>query len=156
MNPLFRKLNYRDQRAIYILDAPDSFVAELTEMRAVAEVADSFQGAKDAGFAMAFATTQTQVDAFAGQVGAATSGDAVVWIAYPKATSKRYACEFNRDTGWTSMGAQGFEPVRQVSVDEDWSALRFRRVEYIKRMVRTFAMTEDGRRKAGASRPAVE
>src|SRR5713101_8045074 len=28
-------------------------------------------------------------------------GDAVVWFAYPKGTSKRYKCEINRDTGWT-------------------------------------------------------
>ena len=28
---------------------------------------------------------------------------------------------------------QSFEPVHQVAVDEDWSALRFRRVEFIKR-----------------------
>ncbi len=34
------------------------------------------------------------------------------------------------------MGAVGFEGVRQVAIDEDWSALRFRRVEYIKRMTR--------------------
>jgi len=26
----------------------------------------------------------------------------------------------------------GFDSVRQVAIDEDWSALRFRRVEYIK------------------------
>ena len=34
-------------------------------------------------------------------------GDAVVWFAYPKGTSKRYKCEFNRDTGWAPMGAAG-------------------------------------------------
>jgi hypothetical protein len=30
------------------------------------------------------------------------------------------------------MRAAGFDTVRQVAIDEDWSALRFRRVEYIK------------------------
>jgi hypothetical protein len=39
------------------------------------------------------------------------------------------------------LGDAGFEPVRQVAIDEDWSALRFRRVEYIK------SMTRDPRRK---------
>ena len=32
--------------------------------------------------------------------------------------------------------AAGFEPVRQVAVDEDWSALRFRRAEFIKTLAR--------------------
>lgn len=27
----------------------------------------------------------------------------------------------------------GFDTVRQVAIDDDWSTLRFRRVEYIKR-----------------------
>ena len=64
------------------------------------------------------------------------AGDAVVWFAYPKGTSKRYTCDFNRDTGWQVLGAAGFEAVRQVAIDEDWSALRFRRAEFIKRLVR--------------------
>jgi hypothetical protein len=34
------------------------------------------------------------------------------------------------------MGKAGFEPVRMVAIDEDWSALRFRRVEFIKTMNR--------------------
>ncbi len=30
------------------------------------------------------------------------------------------------------MRLTGFDTVRQVAIDEDWSALRFRRVEFIK------------------------
>jgi hypothetical protein len=73
-------------------------------------------------------------------------------MAYPKGTSKKYQCEFNRDSGWTTLGAAGFEPVRVVAIDEDWSALRFRRVEYIKSMRRkpTGAISAAGRRKASS------
>ncbi len=77
-------------------------------------------------------------------------GDAVVWFAYPKGTSKRSPCEFNRDTGWAALGRSGFEPVRQVAIDEDGSALRFRRVEFVKTMTREKqrALTSVGRRRA--------
>jgi hypothetical protein len=34
-----------------------------------------------------------------------------------------------------------------VAIDEDWSALRFRRVGYIKTMTRSFAMTKAGKEK---------
>lgn len=34
------------------------------------------------------------------------------------------------------MGEAGFEPVRMIAIDEDWSALRFRRAEFIKTMTR--------------------
>lgn len=63
-------------------------------------------------------------------------GDGVLWFAYPKGTSKRYKCDFNRDNGWEILGQYGFEPVRMIAIDEYWSALRFRRAEYIKTMKR--------------------
>jgi hypothetical protein len=58
-------------------------------------------------------------------------------------------CDFNRDTGWASLGAAGFEGVRMVAIDEDWSALRFRRVEFIRAMTRykKRAMTKQGKQK---------
>ena len=73
-------------------------------------------------------------------------------MAYPKSTSKKYKCEFNRDSGWPVLGAAGFEPVRMVAIDEDWSALRFRRVEHIKKMARNpeGAISTVGKRKASA------
>jgi hypothetical protein len=83
-------------------------------------------------FGLAFAMTQTQLDRAASLLAAASEGDAVLWFAYPKGTSKRYTCEFNRDSGWGVIRKAGFDSVRQVAIDEDWSALRFRRVEFVK------------------------
>ena len=91
-------------------------------------------------FAIGFAVTQSECDIISSTIVNATEGDSIVWIAYPKQSSKRYRCEFNRDTGWTVLGDAGFEPVRQVAIDEDWSALRFRRTEYIKRLTRSKKM----------------
>ncbi|MFM6948875.1 MAG: hypothetical protein ACKOWQ_07675 [Aquirufa sp.] len=34
------------------------------------------------------------------------------------------------------MGEIGFEPVSQVAIDEDWTALRFRNVHFIKTLKR--------------------
>jgi hypothetical protein len=72
------------------------------------------------------------LDRMSSILAAASEGDAVIWFAYPKGTSKRYTCEFNRDTGWSVIRGLGFESVRQVAIDEDWSALRFRRQKYVK------------------------
>jgi len=150
MNAIFAKLNLKQAAAVHVIDAPASFEPELAELSEVTRIERSLDGVTGATFALAFATRQIEVDAFAEAVARATEGDVLVWIAYPKGSSKKYTCEFNRDTGWTSMGAHGFEPVRQVAIDADWSALRFRRVEYIASMKRRFAMTEEGRAKAAA------
>ncbi len=71
-------------------------------------------------------------------------------MCYPKGSSKKYSCDFNRDTGWDIMGQYDLESVRAVAIDEDWSALRFRKVDFIKTMKRKFeALSEKGKEKAG-------
>jgi hypothetical protein len=145
MHPTLKKLNYTDQGTIYVLNPPESFAEVVGDI----EVRTSLGRGKGLTFVIAFVTKKAEVDAVAPRIAAATAGDAIVWMAYPKGTSKKYKCDFNRDTGWDQLGAHGFEPVRQVAIDEDWSALRFRRAEFIKTMTRSFAMTETGKKKAG-------
>jgi len=135
MSPTFAKLNLKDQSDIVVINAPASFEPEITSLRGVT-VRRAMADAKHISFSLAFATTQKEVDAVAKAIARKGGGDAIVWIAYPKGTSKKYTCEFNRDSGWPSMGAAGFEPVRMVAIDEDWSAVRFRRAEFIKTMTR--------------------
>jgi hypothetical protein len=131
MTPLFNKLSLGDHRDIVVIDAPASFGPELA---ALSDVKVRRRAGKSAtlSFAIIFVRTLAEVEAAAGLLANAV-GDAIIWFAYPKGTSKRYQCEFNRDTGWESVRAAGFDAVRQVAIDEDWSALRFRRVEYIKK-----------------------
>lgn len=146
MTPLFKKLNLKGQKEIVVLDAPGSFEGELQALEGVTVHRDA--GALErVEFALAFVITSAQLAAAADAILPRAHGDAVVWFAYPKGTSKRYRCEFNRDSGWAPMGAAGFEGVRMVAIDEDWSALRFRRVEHVRTMKRdpSRAGTEQGR-----------
>ena len=131
MTPLFNKLNLGDHRDIVVIDAPASFEPELAALTDV-KVQRRAGKSTTLSFAIIFVRTLAEVEAGASLLPGA-AGDAVIWFAYPKGTSKRYQCEFNRDTGWDSVRAAGFDTVRQVAIDEDWSALRFRRVEYIKK-----------------------
>jgi hypothetical protein len=81
-------------------------------------------------------TKQQEVDELSRIIARGTTGDTIVWLAYPKGSSKRYKSEIDRDRGWQVLGDLGFEPVRSVAIDEDWSAARFRRVAFIKKMTR--------------------
>ena len=131
----FAKLNLKDQRQIVVIEAPQSFEPELATLAGVT-VRRSLEDLDAVAFFLAFVKTQKDVDTLARAVGKMAPGDAVVWFAYPKGSSKKYKCEINRDTGWTALGKAGFEPVRMVAIDEDWSAVRFRRVEFIKSLTR--------------------
>lgn len=150
MTDLFKKLNFKGHTSIVLLHPPDSFLLHAEAMTPFTAVRYAFSEKDENPFVLAFACTQAQVDAFALEFSKQTTGDAIHWIAYPKTSSKRYRCDFNRDTGWALLGELGFEPVRQVAIDEDWSALRFRRVGYVQKMTRSFAMTAEGKAKSQA------
>jgi hypothetical protein len=130
--PVFSKLNLGENAEIVVLNAPKSFEPELARLKNIKVLRDP-KKPKALTFGLAFAVTQAELDRVSTILAAACEGDAVLWFAYPKGTSKRYSCEFNRDTGWRVIRDAGFESVRQVAIDEDWSALRFRRLQYVKR-----------------------
>ncbi len=128
---IFEKLNLKQQKEIVIAEAPPSFESELAALKNVNVLRDP-KKAKTVAFALVFVTKQAKVDSLSRVLASKAEGDALLWFAYPKGTSKRFKCEFNRDTGWDALRNAGFDTVRQVAIDEDWSALRFRRVEFIK------------------------
>ena len=51
--------------------------------------------------------------------------DGLLWLAYPKGSSK-IKTDVNRDRLWEALAFTGWRPVRQVSIDDTWSAMRFR------------------------------
>lgn len=130
MTPVFKKLNLKAQREILVVNAPPEFEPAIAALAGVGVVRDPGRLATF-DFALAFAVTQAEADRLSRLLAGKVEGDPVFWFAYPKGTSKRYRCDFNRDTGWAVLRQLGFDTVRQVALDEDWSALRFRRVQHI-------------------------
>ena len=144
------KLNLKDQKEIVVVNAPSSFEPSLRALEGVA-VKRKPSDAKQIAFFLAFATTRKDVDTLAKVVASKTLPDAVVWVAYPKATSKRYTSEISRDAGNEALGEAGFEPVRMVAIDEDWTGKRFRRVAFIKNLTRDprALMSKEGKKRVG-------
>lgn len=152
MTPLFKKLNYKDHKPIIIFNAPESFAAEMQQMEPLTPVLTDEAALVPASFIMAFVTRQTEVDHLAQLLTPLLQGDGILWFCYPKGSSKKYKCDFNRDTGWNVVAQSGMEPVRMVAIDADWSALRFRKVQHIKTMTRSFARSEAGKQKVATKK----
>jgi hypothetical protein len=131
MAEIFEKLNLGERQDLVVLNPPERFLPELARLPVI-NLHHHLTSVTETGFLLAFVTRKAEVDALVGPVAARTVGDATVWFAYPKGTSKKYKCDFSRDIGWEALKAAGFDSVRAVAIDEDWTALRFRRVEYIK------------------------
>ncbi|MFZ6655005.1 hypothetical protein [Undibacterium sp. TJN19] len=135
MSAIFNKLNLKTQGEILVLNAPMSFEAEIAELTGV-KVVRKLTAVKQLDFALAFVSKQKELDAVSAALVKLAKGDALLWFAYPKGSSKHYQCEFNRDSGWDILKAAGFDTVRMVAIDEDWSALRFRHSTFIKNSTR--------------------
>jgi hypothetical protein len=130
MPRIFEKLNVKDQREILILNSPDSFEKEVAALGDI-KVQRRLEEINSLHFALAFVTQRVELNRLSKALSSRAIGDVVLWFAYPKGTSKRYSCDFNRDDGWDLLKKSGFDSVRQVAIDDDRSALRFRRVEFI-------------------------
>ncbi len=149
MDQLLKKLNYKPGQNIYLQNTPQELVdsfAEISQREGIKLFNEASELVK-VDFAVVFVKTLAEIEEGMKSIKDRISGDPTIWFSYPKSTSKRYKCEFNRDNGWDVMAQYDLEPVRQVSISEDWSGLRFRLVANIKTMVRSFALTEKGKQK---------
>ncbi len=133
MTPLFKKLNFKGQKEIGIFNAPSEFQEELEAIKNETSVATSQTDYTDGGFVISFVKSKKEIEEMAAFLQKKLQGDPIIWFAYPKGTSKKYKVDINRDNGWESIQKLGFETVRAVSIDKDWSALRFRFSQFVKK-----------------------
>lgn len=114
MDSLLHKLNYRGTSPIYLLNPPADFLTQWQQQLPNIPTITNLETVDSPEFVLAFVTTQEQVNQLVHELAPNLTGDAILWLAYPKGTSKKYRCDFNRDTGWAVLGQYGFETVRQI------------------------------------------
>lgn len=77
-----------------------------------------------------FATHQSQLGELLPVSLPALKYDGLLWISYPKGSSE-VETDLSRDLFWEFLQEYSLRPVAQVSVNEIWSALRFRPEEAV-------------------------
>jgi phage-related baseplate assembly protein len=106
------KLQIRPGSTLAVLAAPEG--SPVTGDAVAAEAADAV---------LLFVRMRADLDD-AEALLAAARADRLAWVAYPKAG--RLGTDLNRDRLAEALTALGVRPVRQVALDDTWSALRFR------------------------------
>ncbi len=71
-----------------------------------------------------YCTSRADLEQLSAPLLAAARRDALTWVAYPKAG--QLGTDLNRDTLAALIQAEGVRPVRQIAIDDLWSALRLR------------------------------
>src|SRR5579859_6582614 len=108
------RLQVKKDRRLALADAPIVIAAPSAPL-AEAEVV------------VQFVRNRAEYDAKIPPLLKAIRADAILWIAYPKLTSK-LAGDLNRDVIHREAPALGIDCVSQIALDEDWSAMRMKRL----------------------------
>jgi len=126
MDPILKKLMFRGQSPVLLVNAP----AEFKSTAANFGVPVDEKPKRTYGFALGFVKSLAEADTLARSMRRSLDDKSVFWVAYPKGTSKKYKdVDINRDTGGACIGKHGFQGVAMVAIDEDWSAIRFKRTD---------------------------
>ena len=132
MKKLLDKLNYKDQPRIALINADPVFLDSLSNGLGNVIIDKEIDPRCPYSFILIFVKSISEVENATPVILHNLTADGVLWYCYPKKTSKNHKSELNRDHGWKALNDSGFYGIRMVSVDDDWSALRFRHTKYIK------------------------
>ena len=128
ISALAKKLRLQSAQRALILNAPEGYLETLGEVPAGVTIEQKPTGEFD--FAHLFAKDRKELERFIDRVLQAIQYDAILWISYPKGSSG-VETDLNRDKLWKALSDRGIRPVTQVSIDEVWSAMRFRPPEQV-------------------------
>ena len=111
---LAKKLNLKSGMKLRVIGKPKDVDLADVEVTSLANVKD----------VLVFVTRVADIDRVATPMLEAALADRIAWAAYPKAG--QLGTDLNRDILAKELQKRGAQPVRQVALDDVWSALRFR------------------------------
>ena len=132
MQTLLQKLNYKGQKRIVVFNAEKNFkLAPQKETKDI-QIDNEIDLRYPYDFMIIFVRKVREVEEITPVALHNLAVDGILWFCYPKKKSKNYFSDLNRDHGWKALNDLEFYGIRMVNIDEDWSALRFRNIKYIK------------------------
>jgi len=111
---LAKKMNLKDGMKVRVVARPPGVDLDDVEVTSSAK-ADAI---------LVFVKTLADVDKRCAPAVEAAKQDRLAWIAYPKA--KQLGTDLNRDILWRHLLKEHIRGVRQIPIDDVWSAMRFR------------------------------
>ncbi len=123
-----KKLQLKTGQRAVIINPPPGYFDELGPLPEGVELAEHPDGSFD--FVQVFAKDKGELERFLPIALQAVKYDALLWIAYPKGGAKA-GTNLNRDILWDAVSQHGYSGVTLVSLNDVWSAMRFRPSEKV-------------------------
>jgi hypothetical protein len=122
---LASKLQLKSGHRLEGVRVPESVASELAACTGTGgdDADGGADGSHDAGL-LVFVDDRSILGEHRDQIVAAVNEGRLTWVSYPK--SGQLGTDLNRDSLAALLTESGVQPVRQISIDPVWSALRFR------------------------------
>ena len=129
--PLIKRLRIQPGQRIAITNPPPGYVEGLGALpEGVQVVDDPDEGTLD--LVHLFVGKIAELEKLGPEAMRSPRQGGMLWISYPKRSSK-VETDISRDVGWDTIAKAGLRPVFQISIDDVWSALRFRPIDEVGR-----------------------
>ena len=123
---LIKKLGIKPKQRVLMLNAPEGYSEQISTLMPV-DVELFLMPASAGNFdvVLQFVRNKADVEKDIPKAIELVQPGGRLWISYPKQSSK-VPTDINRDILWKIFPNSEWRPVTQISIDEIWSALRFR------------------------------
>ena len=133
MSALAKKLRLVPEHSVAVLNAPGGYVSLLNP--GPRDVATQAQQGRTFDAVLLFVKNVDDLRRFGAGAIRAVKANGLLWIAYPKGGKTAGATDLPATPWWVQRdvlgeitSVTGYRPVAFVSVDETWTALRFKRI----------------------------
>ena len=122
-NALARKMKLKPGAKAAVLNPPDGYMAELSPLPDGVSLSDKLQGSFD--WIQIFVKNKAELEKTLPRVIKALKPVSIVWISFPKGTSK-IQTDLTRDKGWVALEKADVKWLTLVSLNAVWSAFAVR------------------------------
>ena len=132
LSPLARKLRMKAADRIAIVNSPPAYLAQLAPLPGDLHV----EVKPDQSFDLVqlFVNNTDELRSLGPSAIRGVKPDGLLWVCYPKGSKTRGATDLPATPWWTKRdvlgeftGETGYKPVAFVKIDDNWTALRFKR-----------------------------
>ena len=118
--PIAERLQVKGERRLAVVGASADVDTKIGAMKQRSDISE-------ADVILLFAADRKQLNSALPNTLEKTPKDAIIWIAYPKLSSK-FADDLSRDLIRALAAESGLDTVSLIAIDNDWSAMRVKRM----------------------------
>jgi hypothetical protein len=122
------KLRMAEGSSVLVLNGPDEYQRIIGSIPKDVRITRTPEAEVD--FVHLFAFNKAELDEYIDLALKAIKYDGLLWVSYPKGSSN-IETDINRDRIWEVLKAKEIRPVTQISINDTWSAIRFRPEERV-------------------------